>query len=447
MSFLYVLVLLHGTLVDGTGGPALEDAYLAVDNGRVAAVGRAPDYRPQPADEVVDATGQWIVPGLIETHTHLFDDGSLYTSPDDFDLTFIVPHEVVRERVLEKMPETLERFLCSGITTVASLGGARWEIELRDRTKAPHLLTAGPFLGNFLVGPMTLWTEDDPALVQISSPEAARERVRELDARGVDLVKVGFASGAGLDLAAFRPVLAALVAEAHARGLRVAMHAEELEVAREAVRQRVDVLAHTVVDRPVDEAFVAAAKAAGVVSVSGLAHFARYRDVVEGTVELLPIEERCGDPDAIESWGDLQLIEDANRPPMPPAIRWGSSPEARAILLGNVRRLGEGGVPVAAGSNGGNVGTLQGPSYHRELLLLAEAGFTPADVLVAATRDAARALGVLDDRGTLERGKLADFLVLSADPLASVESLAAIDAVYVEGARVYRASDWQRGQR
>ena len=447
MSSLLALVLLHGTLIDGTGGAAIEDAYVAIDDGRVLAVGRAADYRPSPDDDVVDAAGKWIVPGLIDTHTHLFDDGSLYTSPDDFDLTFIVPHEVVREQVLERMPETLDRYLCSGVTTVASMGGARWELELREKTRAPHVLTAGPFLGNFPVGAMTLWTEDDPVLVQLTSPEAARETARELDARGVDFLKVGFAAGAGLDLPAFRPVLAALVEEAHARGLGVAMHAEELEVARAAVSAGVDVLAHTVSDRIVDEDFLAAAKAAGVVSVSGLAHFDRYRDVIEGTVELSPIEERCGDPDAIASWKDLELIEDANRPPVPAAIRWGSSPEARAILLSNVRRLRDAGIRLAAGSNGGNVGTLQGPSYHRELVGLAEAGLTPPEVLVAATRDAALALGVLDDRGTLERGKLADVVLLGRDPLRDVENFSAIELVLVGGVEVYRASGWQRGQR
>jgi imidazolonepropionase-like amidohydrolase len=121
---------------------------------------------------------------------------------------------------------------------------------------------------------------------------------------------------------------------------------------------------------------------------------------------------------------------------MPPAIRWGSSPEGRSVLLSNAGRLYRAGVPLAVGTNGGNLGMLQGPSFHRELALLAEAGMPLGDVLVAATRNGALALGLLQERGTIERGKAADFLVLSEDPLVSLEAFAAIERVFVEGNEV-----------
>jgi imidazolonepropionase-like amidohydrolase len=250
-------------------------------------------------------------------------------------------------------------------------------------------------------------------------------------------VKAGYAGPAPKELA---PVIEALSAEARDRGLRVAMHAEELETARMALRAGVQVLAHTVVDRPVDDELVALAKGKEVVWISGLSHFGSYRAVLDGTVTLLPIESRCGDPEVIATWDDLDAVPVAQRPEIPASIRWGSSPGARRILLANVRRMHEAGVAVAVGTNGGNIniGTLQGPAFHRELRLLSEAGIPPAELLVAATRNGALALGVLNERGTIEAGKAADLLVLGADPIAGVENFAAIERVYAQGREVSR---------
>jgi imidazolonepropionase-like amidohydrolase len=216
------------------------------------------------------------------------------------------------------------------------------------------------------------------------------------------------------------------------------MHAEELEAAKMALHSGVDVLAHTVVDRLLDDEFIGLAQARGVVAISGLAHFGSYREVLEEKVELLDIESRCGDPEVIATWDDLARIPEAERPPTPASIRWGSSPDGREILLGNARRLYRAGVPLAIGTNGGSVGTLQGPSFHREIAMLAEAGLPLRDVLVAATRNGARALGLLDFQGTIERGKAADVLVLSQNPLESAAAFAAIERVFADGIEVAR---------
>ncbi len=434
--FQSILVLMHGTVIDGTGAPARHDVVVEIRDDRIAVIAGTDGYEIPEGADVVDMNGKWLLPGLIDTHTHFLDSGSLYTSPDDYDLTAFVPHAEERRRIREAMPETLAAYLCSGVTTVASFGGPRWELDIAREIKAPRVLTSGPFLANFPVSDVTLWTPEDPGLVYLESPEAARAKVRELSTRGVDLIKVGFGAGPGMTLADFEPKLQALVDEAHRVGLRVAMHAEELAAAKMAVRAGVDVLAHTIVDQVVDDELLALASAAGVVSITGLAHFDRYREVLEDAVKLLPIETRCGDASVIASWSELDSIPDDERPETPASIRWGSSDEARTILETNVLRMYAAGIAIAAGSNGGNIGTLQGPSYHRELHRLADAGIPLDAIVVAATGAAARALGVDDVRGTLSPGKLADIVVLSADPLEDVANFAAIDAVFVAGARV-----------
>ena len=256
-------------------------------------------------------------------------------------------------------------------------------------------------------------------------------------ARGVDLIKVGFGAGPGLTREAFAPKLEALVDEAHRAGLLVAMHAEELETAKMAVRAGVDVLAHTVVDRVVDDEFLELAAASGVIGITGLAHFDRYRDVLASTIELLPIEERCGDARVIASWDELADIPEAERPEMPSAIQWGSSAEARSILQTNVRKMYESGITLAAGSNGGNMGTLQGPSFHRELHRLAEAGVPLDAIVTAATRDAAKSFGSRRGSGHAHPpGSLRMCWCCAPTPLQHVDNFAAIDTVYVAGVRI-----------
>jgi imidazolonepropionase-like amidohydrolase/predicted methyltransferase len=401
-----------------------------MEGGRVTSVGIGSDFHPRSGDVVVDVSGRWVVPGYIDAHVHLFDSGSLYTSPDDYDLTRFVPHERERRRIENEIEKTLDRFLCAGVTTVASLGGPRWELDLKTRSVSPRVVAAGPFLAAFPIGDMTLWTPEDPVLVHVGTPEDSRLRVREIFESGAGLVKAGYAGSSAPEVA---PVLSALVDEAHARGLRVAMHAEEVESAKVGLGTGVDVLAHTVLDSPLDEETLSLARERGVVSITGLSHFGSYRAVLEANVELLPIEARCGDPEAIVTWDDLTRIPADERPEMSASIRRGGSPEGRAVLFSNARRLHHAGVPLAVGTNGGNVGTLQGPSFHREIAMLAETGMPLGDVLVAATRNGARALGLQEETGTIERGKAADVLVLSRNPLESVEGFAAIERVFASG--------------
>ena len=184
--FQSILVLVNGTVIDGTGAPPRPNAVVEIRNDRIVRIGRVSEtggYEIPEGADVVDMTGKWLLPGLIDTHTHLLDSGSLYTSPDDYDLTARVPHDEERRRIRDRMPATLASYLCSGVTTVASLGGPRWELDVARASKAPHVVSAGPFLANFPVDDVTLWTREDPALVALESPEDARAQVRELDAR------------------------------------------------------------------------------------------------------------------------------------------------------------------------------------------------------------------------------------------------------------------------
>jgi imidazolonepropionase-like amidohydrolase len=105
--------------------------------------------------------------------------------------------------------------------------------------------------------------------------------------------------------------------------------------------------------------------------------------------------------------------------------------------VANAKQVQDGGVTLAAGTDVGNPGKLHGPSFYRELALLREAGLSPMEVLIAATRNAARAMGREAEVGTLESGKAADLVALSADPLEDVQNYERVRWVIKGGVKVY----------
>jgi hypothetical protein len=103
------------------------------------------------------------------------------------------------------------------------------------------------------------------------------------------------------------------------------------------------------------------------------------------------------------------------------------------VMQKNLMAMHDGGAVIAAGTDAGNIGTLHGPAIHREFELMAEAGLTPREILVTATRNAALVFAAEPEMGTVTKGKYADFLILDADPLVDVANLQRIDRVVKGG--------------
>jgi imidazolonepropionase-like amidohydrolase len=193
----------------------------------------------------------------------------------------------------------------------------------------------------------------------------------------------------------------------------VVAHATQRRIARAVVEAGVDVLAHSIEDRPIDEALVELVRRRNVVYTTTLVVDESYHEVLGGRVALSDFERRFGDPEAIASFDDLKRL--------PRRLRsdW-LAPTAAAPQ--NVRQMQAAGISIAAGSDAGNIGTLHGPALHRELELLVRAGLTPMQALVAATRGSSMAMRRSHEIGTLEPGKLADIVLLAADPLADIRN-------------------------
>lgn len=431
------MALVGGTVIDGVRSAPLPDAVVLVDGDRITAVGSRADVPVPPDTLVVDAAGRYLVPGLIDAHVHLFQSGGLYTRPDVIDLRDRRSYEDETAMVRTKIPDTLRRYLASGVTTVLDAGGPRWTLEVRQRAReteaAPSVVAAGPLLATF--APPEL-DQDDPALVRMRSVEHARELVGKHIAAQADLIKIWFVPVRGEPLAAHTERMRAAIDEAHRHGVRVAVHATDLALARLAVAAGADILLHSIEDARVDAALVREIVDRRVVYVTGFAVKQDYRDALSGKLALSPFARRFGDPEVIATLEDIAWVSAKRRGPVPkgitPAMAW------------NLRRLHAAGAVVAAGSDAGNIGTLHGPGLHRELTLLVAAGLSPLAALRAATVGGAAAIGRSDLR-RIAPGQAADLLIVDGDPLADIGNLQRVHRVIKSG-RMYDPSDLVPGR-
>lgn len=425
--------LVGPTAINPVDSTVIENAAIVLKEDRIAAVGPASEV-DVPDDAVVrEMEDKYVIPGLVDGHVHFFQSGGLYTRPDILDLRAKRPYAEELRHIRERLPDTFRRYLRSGITSVVDVGGPMWNLEVRARADttrvAPTVVTAGPLISS--VSRPSLDT-GDPPILQITSPAAARQEVREQIEAGVDLVKIWYiVSDTPQE---YRPVVEATIDEAHAADVRVAVHATELETARTAVEAGADVLVHSVFDEPVDDGFVQLLRENEVLYVPTLMVRERYNETFVQQLDLTLAEHRIGQKEVIGSLTDLRTLPDSLIPRgIQRRIDRGPHVPSDTTALRNLKRLHDGGVSVAAGTDAGNIGTLHGPSLFREFELMRDAGLTPREILTTATVGGARLMGREADLGRLESGRQADLVVLGGNPLDDITHTTDIHRVVKKG--------------
>ncbi len=417
------------------------DQTVLVLDGRIVAVGPAGAVRVPAEAQRIDGRGRWLIPGMIDAHVHFDLSGTLYARPDIADLSAWVSFAREQARHRARLPETFEAWLRSGVTGVVDIGGAPWTFDVRaasrDNPSAPHVAVAGPLVS--MVSRPQL-DSGGPIIVKVDTPEQARALVRDTLKSAPDYIKVWFIHRPGDDLAAQEAIVRAAGEEAHAAGTRFAVHATQLEVAKAAMRAGADYLVHSVEDAPVDDEFLALARARNVLYCPTLFVYEGYGLALSDRWRPTEAERRFADPETLARMDDLSELA---REGLPAWIR--RSMEQGPMLsepphaASNLRRVLNAGIRVVVGSDAGNIGTLHGPGIFRELASMARAGMTPLEILRAATADGAYALGLAHEAGVIAEGALADLVVLDADPLADAANLSNIQRV-IKGGRLFRPS-------
>ena len=208
-------------------------------------------------------------------------------------------------------------------------------------------------------------------------------------------------------------------------------------VAKAALRAGADFLVHGVFDVPVDKEFLALAKKNHALLCPTLFVMDGYGLALSNTWKATAIEAARADPQILAAMNDLDEIPKEKLPPFIAELI--ANPRQLAsteVAMKDLRRIVDAHVDVVMGTDAGNIGTVHGPSIHREMKMMVDAGLTPLEVLRTATVNGARALGLEGQTGEIKQGMLADLVILDADPLADIANLAKVHRT-IKGGVVY----------
>ena len=403
-----ITVVKAGLLIDGTGNPPLRDVLVFIEGDRITQVVQQEEIPP--GATVVDASQQVVMPGLIDTHVHPGDRANAGPSPE------------YRASVIHHLKQALD----FGVTTIFSLGlDPDSNFALRDESwgddfDGSRMLTAGTGF-TAVGGHPTQLGSDLPN--QIDDPALARQRVQELAAQGVDGLKIWVAPNLGLPVLKAE-VSRAVIEEGHKHNLRVFAHLNTAADTQTLVEAQLDGVTHIAGDS-YEEETIQLMKRQGTTVAPMLVQkkkglvFSEDRELFE-------------DPFVRQVLGqEVDELKDALAQTSPETLER----MAQSYQQGkeNVIRLKNAGVRLAVGTDSNTSFAPVGLITHKEIETLVEAGLSPMEALVAATRGSAEWAGVSDRLGTLEAGKLADMIILEEDPLVNIRNTRKIAKVILGG--------------
>ena len=404
------LVITHVSVIDATGGPAKVDMTLVISGGRIVALGKTGKVRIPKDAQTIDATGKFLIPGLWDMHTHL----SFYAD--------------TKQQPLTAFPA----LIANGVTGVRDLGGNleqidRWRKEIADGTLAgPRIFRAGPFVD----GPKKMNETRAARTIVVKNAEEARAAVRKLKLLGVDFIKVhnGLSRDAYLalvdecrkqkiPLATHLPTSVRII-EASDAGTNSIEHIEMLtesivfdvapgEKPKKSPVQALDELT----DEKANTIFARFAKNGTWYAPTLVAYYTFFQEAEEN------------------------VVKDS---------RWKPAFEGRGKMfnrfkqfVGMMQRAGVG--ILAATDFSSKTGVYPypvpepGTDLHKELEFFVEGGMTPLEALRTATLNPAKWLNIQKDYGTVEKGKMADLVLLEANPLENIKNTRRIAAVVLNG--------------
>ena len=409
MELTKMFLLNNGTLIDGTGSKPIHKAIIIIKDNRFEYVGTR-IKNPQDGD-IIDLQNLTVIPGLIDCHLHL---GGLVVDK---------PGKAIGKVSLIDMCSffwdylrnyTRRRRLAieNGVTTIRSAGDHYPHIiRLRDKIAAGKLL--GPRI--FAPGPIITAPGGHPAATiykghryiienavrQIADANIAREEVRRLAEGGVDCIKAIYSDIDPMNITHKVPklslnVLEAIADEAHQHHLKLMVHTGSPKEAMDSVKAGADSIEHGLLpggdSTEFDDALVKMMLDRGTYFVPTLATAWVYKDTY---------------------------------------------PDIFSNLKKAVKKLNDSRVNIAAGTDSGTPGVVIGKGLHKELELMVEAGMSPIEAIMAGTRNAAENIGKGNEIGTIEKGKLADLIIISGNPLEDIERTRDIKMVIKDGAIMF----------
>lgn len=402
-ALLFALVITNVTLVDGNGRRPVQGVTLVIEGDRLVSVS-SNDEAPSSTGARIDGTGKWAIPGLMDMHVHL--QGGL---------------------------RALHGYLYSGVTSIYDAGNDPEVIfPLRDKERSGEIVSPRIFAAGAVVTAPGGHGGEGSVTVEVFARD--RPKLDEHIARKPDVLKITQDEhGWGT-----RPMIRYLPADLleqivryyHEHGIRTTIHISSEIRAWEAVYAGIDTLAHPVIQGPVSDRYLNMMKVKRIPQVSTLT-------IGDGYSRLVEHPEFLDEPlyRATLTSEEIDRLRTKTRKEWE-ARRWTQWMKVMTpVAQENLKRLHEAGGVVVLGTD-----QSLGAAVHRELELLVEGGIPPLDAIGIATRNGAIFLGRDRDLGTIEEGKLADLVLLDADPTEDIDNVKKIHAVIKGGAVVDRSA-------
>jgi imidazolonepropionase-like amidohydrolase len=392
------IVISNGTLIDGNGNAPVRNEALVIQGNRVKSTGRlAGELKVEDRDhvEVIDAAGQWIMPGLIDAHTHLS-----YGNPK-------VPGEARGRGTIRPEFNTLraarnaQQVLRSGVTSISVPGGTWFtDVAVRDAIKlglieGPRVFCASRMIVTYGSiedeEPSWVGTPDHSIGILCNSPAEMVTEARRQCKHGVDFIKLADSRSGEIQTLA-REEIAAVVGEAHRRNVKVAIHSRGSASTRAAAEAGVDWIMHT-----------------------DLATEADLEAVAEAGVRIVPTAtfvERVLEVGREVGQEQIQISLE----------RMKKNLDGLVNVLQRARAMG---IKVMCGTDCGNYSWMPYGKMHAKEpeILVRYGGYTPLEAITACTKENAFAVGLENQVGVLEAGKLADIIILRKNPAADIRVL------------------------
>jgi imidazolonepropionase-like amidohydrolase len=392
---------------------------------------------------VIDGNGKFLMPGMTDAHVHFFQSGGLYTRPDAIDLRKYMPYEKEITWVHRNMEDLLRRYLQNGITTVIDLGATLNFLRQRDSFKnkiyAPDIYMTGPLITTWEPPEFKQLGNNEP-FYEVATAEAARAMVKKQLPFKPDFIKIWYIAAIENDVEAtarkYLPLVRAIIAEAHKNNLKVAVHATERITAQLAVESGCDYLVHGVDDEIVNDAFLQLLKKKHTILCPTLVVAGNYSKVFAQQTNHSYAELTKSNPVQLGSLYDLKHLPDTDLVKM-----YKGSGEQEAVLYSkndtirmlNLKKMLDAGIPIASGTDAGNIGTLHASSYFEELKAMKRAGMSNWQVITASTINGAKAVGKEKQSGSIVVGKKANMILLNANPVDNLDNLQQIQLLVNKG--------------
>ena len=400
-----MLALTNVRLIDGTGHDPSGNMTIIIDGNRIKNVGLVTSYPDN--TNVVDLRGLTVMPGLIDCHLHL--GGLTIDQPGKAigKVSFIDMASFFWD-YLRNYAHRRRLAIENGVTTIRSAGDHYPHIiRLRDKIAAgklsgPRIFAPGPIItapGGHPAG--TIYKGNryivENAVRQIADVNTAREEVRRLVEGGVDCIKAIYSDINPVDITHKVPrlsfdVLEALADEIHRHNLRLMVHTGTPQESMDAIRAGADSIEH------------------------GILPGANSFDFSDDLIKMMLDKGIFFVPTLSIAWANKNAY---------PAVFTG--------LKRTFKKLHDAGVNIAAGTDSGTPGVVIGKGLHKELEIMVEAGISPMEAIIAATRNAADNVAKASELGTIESGKLADVIAVSGDPLKDISNTREIKLVMRQG--------------